>query len=92
MPWSVAGAQERRNERGKPSNKLHRWVSEDLGRPELLLHLGLAVGLMKINTEYDAFHKQLDQMAPQYPKDPTLFDNPKDWEKPALLPPENTTG
>jgi hypothetical protein len=83
-PGLLKALKERRGERGKPSNKLHRWVSEDLGRPELLLHLGMVVGLMKMNTDYDVFHKQLDRISPQYPKDPTLFDDPKDWEKPSL--------
>jgi hypothetical protein len=37
---------------------------------------------MKINTDYDAFHKQLDAIAPIYPESPGLFDDPKDWERP----------
>ncbi len=46
------------------------------------MHLGMVVGLMKLHTDYDAFHKQLDQIAPVYPENPTLFDDPKDWEVP----------
>ena len=46
------------------------------------MHLGLVVGIMKIHTDYDAFHAQLDTIAPLYPENPTLFDNPKDWELP----------
>jgi hypothetical protein len=34
----------------------------------------MVVGLMKLHTDYDAFHKQLDQIAPVYPENPTLFD------------------
>jgi len=71
---------ERRTERGSPSNKLHSWTSDELGNPELLLHLGMVVGLMKLHTDYDAFHKQLDSIAPVYPDEPGLFDDPKDWE------------
>ena len=52
------------------------------GHPELLLHLGTVVGLMKVNTDYDAFYKQLNEIAPIYPKTPGLFDDPTDWEKP----------
>jgi hypothetical protein len=41
------------------------------------------VGLMKLHSNYEAFEKQLDQVAPIYPEHPGLFDNPKDWEEPA---------
>lgn len=83
-PGLLRALKERREERGRPSNKLHSWTSEELGKPELLMHLGMVVGLMKLHTDYDAFHKQLDQIAPVYPDDPGLFDDPKDWEKPAM--------
>jgi hypothetical protein len=43
------------------------------------IHLGIVIGLMKIHTVYDAFEAQLDQVAPIYPENPGLFDNPKDW-------------
>lgn len=81
-PGLLRALKERRSERGSKSNKLHWWTSEDLGRPELLMHLGMVVGLMKIHTDYDAFHKQLDMVAPIYPETPGLFDDPKDWETP----------
>jgi hypothetical protein len=81
-PGLLRALKERRSERGSPSNKLHSWTSEDLGKPELLLHLGTVVGLMKINSDYDAFHKQLNTIAPVYPENPTLFDDPRDWELP----------
>jgi hypothetical protein len=81
-PGLLKALKERREERGRPSNKLFQWTSEELGKPELLMHLGMVVGLMKLHTDYDAFHKQLDQIAPVYPESPTLFDDPKDWEMP----------
>jgi hypothetical protein len=81
-PGLLRALKERRTERGTPSNKLHSWTSEELGKPELLLHLGSVVGLMKINSDYDEFHAQLDKIAPTYPDNPTLFDDPKDWELP----------
>jgi hypothetical protein len=81
-PGLLRALKERRNERGSASNKLHSWTSEELGKPELLLHMGTVVGLMKINTDYDNFHEQLDKIAPVYPDNPTLFDDPKDWETP----------
>jgi hypothetical protein len=79
-PGLLRSLKERRTERGSPSNKLFQWTSDDLGRPELLLHLGMVVGLMKIHTDYDAFHAQLNKIAPVYPDHPTLFDDPKEWE------------
>jgi hypothetical protein len=79
-PGLLKALKDRRAERGSPSNKLHWWTSEELGHPSLLLHLGTVVGLMKINTDYDTFYKQLDSIAPRYPETPGLFDDPKDWE------------
>ena len=79
-PGLLHRLKERREERGSQSNKLTWWLSDEVGRPELLVHLGIVVGLMKINTDYSAFEKQLDQITSIYPKDPGLFDDPKDWE------------
>ncbi len=84
-PGLLKALKERREERGRPSNKLFQWTSEDLGKPELLMHLGMVVGLMKLHTDYEAFHKQLDQIAPVYPENPTLFDDPKEWDIPKAL-------
>lgn len=81
-PGLLKRLKERRAERGSPSNKLHSWLSEDVGFREVLVHLGTVVGLMKIHTDYDAFEKQLDQIAPIYPETPGLYDDPKDWEMP----------
>ena len=79
-PGLLHRLKERRQERGSPSNKLHSWLSADIGFQEVLVHLGTVVGLMKINANYDAFEKQLTQVAPIYPEVPGLFDDPKDWE------------
>ncbi len=81
-PGLLRALKERRSERGRPSNKLHPWTSEELGRPELLLHLGAVIWLMKRHTDYDEFQKDLDWIAPVYPDNPGLFDDPKDWEMP----------
>jgi hypothetical protein len=81
-PGLLKALKDRRSERGSPSNKLHSWTSEELGKPELLMHLGTVTGLMKLNTDYEVFHKQLDVVAPPYPDSPGLFDDPKDWEMP----------
>jgi hypothetical protein len=81
-PGLLKALKSRRAERGKPSNKLYQWTSEDLGYPALMLHLGTVVGLMKLHTDYAQFKKQLDQIAPVYPEVPGLFDNAEDWESP----------
>lgn len=83
-PGLLRALKERRSERGSPSNKLHSWTSDELGKPELLLHLGMVIGLMKLHTDYEEFHKQLDTIARVYPDEPGLFDDPKDWDAPQL--------
>jgi hypothetical protein len=80
-PGLLKRLKERRIERGNPSNKLHSRLSADVGFPEVLVHLGTVVGLMKLHMDYSAFEKQLDQIAPIYPEHPGLFDDPKDWEE-----------
>ena len=53
-----------RNENGSRSVKLHQWLSETVGHPKLLQHLGLVIGLMRISKTYDQFHAFLDEAAP----------------------------
>ncbi len=79
-PGLLKKLKERRSERGKPSDKLQGWLSESVGVPEALVHLGTVVGLMKIHTDYKAFEKQLNEIAPIYPADPGLFDDVSDWD------------
>jgi hypothetical protein len=81
-PGLLRKLKDRRSERGSPGNKLHSWLSEDIGVREVLVHLGTVVGIMKIHTDYDAFEEQLDQIAPIYPESPGLFDDPEDWNEP----------
>jgi hypothetical protein len=82
-PGLLKKLKERREERGHPGDKLHSWLSEDVGFRGVLVHLGIVVGLMKIHKDYEAFEKQLDTIAPIYPESPGLFDDPKDWEAPS---------
>lgn len=79
-PGLVARLKLQRQEMGKQSNKLHSWLSADIGFPEVLIHLGMVVGTMKQHTDYEAFERALDGIAPIYPEVPGLFDDPKDWE------------
>jgi hypothetical protein len=55
------------------SNKLHQWLSEEKGHPKLIQHLGLAIGYMRISSDYEQFHELLDRGAP-VPED--LSDRP----------------
>jgi P63C domain-containing protein len=82
-PGLLKKLKERKSERGNASDKLHSWLSEDVGFRGVLVHLGIVVGIMKIHTNYEAFEKQLDTIAPIYADSPGLFDDPKDWEVPA---------
>lgn len=79
-PGLVRKLKERRLERGSPGNKLWQWLSEDVGYPGVLVHMGTVVGLMKIHTDYADFMEQLDSIAPVWPDEPGLFDDPKEWE------------
>jgi hypothetical protein len=79
-PGLLKRLKERRIEKGHPNSKLNQWLSTELGVPEVLVHLGTVVGLMKIHTDYEKFERQLDQIAPIYPAEPGLFDNIEDWD------------
>jgi len=79
-PGLLVKLKERRSERGSPSNKLNQWLSLDVGVPEVLVHLGQVIGIMKEHTNYDDFERALDKIAPIYPEVPGLFDDPKEWE------------
>ena len=79
-PGLLSRLKERRNVKGKASDRLHSWLSSDFGFPEVLVHLGLVVAVMKQNTDYETFERELEKIAPTYPEVPGLFDDPKDWE------------
>jgi hypothetical protein len=57
---------------GKRSAKHHQWLSEDVGHPRLIQHLGTVIGLMKISDTWDTFISHLDKVAPIY-QDLPLF-------------------
>src|SRR5215218_8643982 len=46
-PGLLIKLKERKLERGKPSNKLFSWLSDDIGLRALLVHLGQVIGTMK---------------------------------------------
>ncbi|MFZ6732252.1 hypothetical protein ACO0LG_10050 [Undibacterium sp. Ji42W] len=82
-PGILSRLKEKGTELGEHNGKLHSLLSLDYGFPEILVHLGTVVAVMKQHTDYekyDKFEKALDQIAPIYPELPGLFDDPKDWE------------
>jgi P63C domain len=82
-PGLLARLKEHRQANGTNRNKLHSWLSADYGFQEVLIHLGTVVTVMKQNTNYEIFERELEKVAPVYPDVPGLFDDPKDWEQPA---------
>ncbi len=78
-PGLLKRLKERKSERGSAGNKLNQWLSLDYGVPELLVHLGIVIAVMKQHTDYGQFERALENIAPIYPEEPGLFDNPDDW-------------
>jgi hypothetical protein len=65
-PGVLQELQERnpRTESGHRKHKYFQWLTEDIGHPKLLQHLGLVVGVMKLSEDYDDFKEKLDRIAP----------------------------
>jgi len=57
---------------GGRRNKLHQWLTEGIGHPKLLHHLGLLEGMSRAfaDGEYDTFHARIDQTMISYSKLP----------------------
>lgn len=66
---------EERNPRidGKRKSKHFQWLSDTVGHPMLLQHIGLVVGLMAISDDYETFINRLNKAAPIH-VDLPLFD------------------
>ena len=52
------------NDKGRRKSAHFQWLSEDVGHPKLLQHLGAVVGLMKISDDWETFKGWLDRAAP----------------------------
>ncbi len=61
-------------EGARRKSRHHQWLSENVGHPKLLQHVGLAVGLMKVSPDWDAFVSHMDRAAPVW-DGRTLFDH-----------------
>jgi hypothetical protein len=66
-----------RDDKGRLKNHLHRRLTDDVGHPKLLQHLGAVVTVMKFaeDRDYDGFMKLLDKHYPKQTPLP-LFDAP----------------
>ncbi len=58
---------------GRRKNKNFQWLTEEIGNPKLLQHLGSVVTLMKISENEEAFNQVLDKVHPIWRAMP-LFD------------------
>lgn len=67
-----------RNEKGRLKHHLHRRLTDDVGHPKLLQHLGSVVTLMRISSDkdYAGFQKLLDKLHPRH-ADAPLFEQEK---------------
>lgn len=55
-----------RNEDGRPKHKYFQRLTSNLGYPKLREHLGAAVALMKVSTNWNDFMMRLDRWYPPY--------------------------
>lgn len=53
-----------RNEDGRPTAKFFQKLTQNIGYPKLLSHLGAVIALMKISSTYNEFKRRLDQHYP----------------------------
>ncbi|MBI5647499.1 MAG: P63C domain-containing protein [Ignavibacteriae bacterium] len=67
-PYVLTELQKRnkKTESGHRTAKHFQYLSEDVGNPQLLQHLGLVLGLMKVSDTWADFIKLLDRAAPPY--------------------------
>lgn len=64
-------------DKGKRKNKHHQHLSNDIGHPKLLEHLGSVVTLMKLSDEWNDFMEKLQSIHPP-PEDHPLFAHIQD--------------
>jgi len=55
--------------------KMFQWLTDDVGHPKLLQHLGSVVTLMKLSKTWDEFMDKLNMIRPPYGDHPGLFDD-----------------
>jgi hypothetical protein len=55
------------------------------GRELIHVHIRCSDISLAIHQRYSGPYKQLDSIAPVYPDEPGLFDDPKDWGTPKTV-------
>ncbi len=55
-----------RNKSGRPTHKYFQRLTANLGYPKLREHLGAAVAVMKLSSNYIDFVEKMDRIAPRY--------------------------
>lgn len=71
---------QRRNDAGRPKDKLFQRLTSNLGYPKLREHLGSIVAIMKLSRNWSDFKLKLDQIHPRIGDTLTL---PFDHDEPA---------
>ncbi len=77
-----------RDSKGRLKTHLHRRLTEDVGHPRLLTHLGAVIALMKVadDCDWDGFMRLLDRHYPRQTIGPHLFESLEKEEEKALAP------
>lgn len=68
-----------RDEKGRLKSHLHRRLTEDVGHPKLLQHLGAVTAIMKLAGTWQEFKPMVDKVLPHQTRLP-LFDGPEPKE------------
>ena len=53
-----------KNEKGYRKNKLHQWLTPDVGHPELAKHLAALIALMKASSTWNGFKRAVERALP----------------------------
>jgi hypothetical protein len=55
-----------KNEKGRRNNKLHQWLSDDVGVPALSQHLFALIALARANTNWKRYMEMVDRAFPKF--------------------------
>ena len=67
-------------EAGRRKHKHHQWLTDGIGHPKLLEHLGAVVAMMRLSDTWESFMEKLNDLAPSYKKHPLLAQAKVDAE------------
>jgi hypothetical protein len=55
-----------KDEKGRRKNKLHQWLSEDMGHPKLKEHFAALNALMRANDRWHTFYAMVNRALPRF--------------------------